>query len=1107
MGYSPKITAVLNLRKEEIWAVGMLMSYSFFQTIALALFFTAASAIFLAQFPISNLPYVYVMTGALLLVVNAVYARLSRYVTAQRLMQVEIIVLILAVVLFRTGLFYSQAIWLAFGLIVWHRVMASYVATSFNRLMLLLFDVRQSKRLFGLITSTETPANGLGYLLASGLVPFIGTANLLLISVLALLIALVFLSLITTRQPELIIANTSDTSRLSSKSDSWINKYFSSQFVFAFSITCLLAVAAFVLIEFAFLSQVQEQFSSQTDIAVFLGVILGLGQLVAFFIKTFGYSKVLRRFGIRLVLFVLPCALGIVTLVGLIGGLVSEYVMLITGIWVVIMLVHDTLRSALYNNTFISLLQPLPKPQKLRGLNILGNIEAAAIGTSGLVLALFGAIASVTLYHFGLLLLFVLVGWLIAIKMLNKHYVHTLEAALKQRVLQGEILSLNDKATLQLLTHKLESSYPGEVLYALDVLSRNEATDLPVFLEKLLSHPLPEVRVEVLKKIRLHALTKLQDAVGERIQVEEELPIVKEAIMLYCFLGEADVVDEVSPLLDSEEPLIRNGALVGLICFGGIGGVIVAGQRLNEYIQALEPEKRAFAANIIGDIGIRHFYHPLLRLVEDKDTVVRKAALRAAGKINHPQLYPALLRTVSLPEVFEVSVSALIQAGKTVIPYFESEFQSTDYNPVRLRRLIQVCGKIGGEQAIDILKRNLYFKNIEVRNQVLHSLAQCQYRPGSSERNGVLNTLNAELADAAWFVSCIEVFVANNSQHQQSYLTLIINAIETELHHLKKRLLLLLSYLYEANDVLHVWESLQLGSKEKKANALEVLDVLVSKELSSLILPLLEDFPVSHLSKILATRFPQPKRRVDYYLQKLVSRQQEPVVNIWTQAVAIYAIKHLEVATLTNEIRLATTHPNHLVAETACWAMQAVAPDDYAEDILPQNVLTEPEPITIPTMMETKLLAVEKVMVLKTTRIFSETAEDILVDIAAIMKELAVQSGEVVVEKNSIGTCMYIIYEGAVRVHDEEHTLVELHSRDFFGELSLLDTEPRSASVTALEDSLLLRLDQHAFYEIMADRSEVIREIMKILCRRLRNQNKMVSVLKKELELPTEDSQ
>ena len=139
-------------------------------------------------------------------------------------------------------------------------------------------------------------------------------------------------------------------------------------------------------------------------------------------------------------------------------------------------------------------------------------------------------------------------------------------------------------------------------------------------------------------------------------------------------------------------------------------------------------------------------------------------------------------------------------------------------------------------------------------------------------------------------------------------------------------------------------------------------------------------------------------------------------------------------------------------------------------------------------------------MALKTTEIFRETAEDLLVDIAHILKEISYLKNQVIVEKDQVGTCMFIIYSGSVRIHDGDLTLARLKSPDFFGELSLLDAEPRSASVTALEDSLLLRIDQQAFYEIMADRSEVIREIMKILCRRLRKQNQEVSKLNEMLD-------
>jgi CRP-like cAMP-binding protein len=55
-----------------------------------------------------------------------------------------------------------------------------------------------------------------------------------------------------------------------------------------------------------------------------------------------------------------------------------------------------------------------------------------------------------------------------------------------------------------------------------------------------------------------------------------------------------------------------------------------------------------------------------------------------------------------------------------------------------------------------------------------------------------------------------------------------------------------------------------------------------------------------------------------------------------------------------------------------------------------------------------------------------------------------------------------------------------------FGELALLDTEPRTATIQALEDTLLFRLDQEPFYELMSDRVEVAMGTIQMLAGNLR---------------------
>jgi hypothetical protein len=563
-------------------------------------------------------------------------------------------------------------------------------------------------------------------------------------------------------------------------------------------------------------------------------------------------------------------------------------------------------------------------------------------------------------------------------------------------------------------------------------------------------------------------------------------------------LGEASVVEEISHYLDDQDEEIQTGALVGLICFGGINGIILAGQRLIEYVNSTDPEKRAFAAYAIGEVGIQSFYHPLLTLLNDDNNEVIKEALKAAGKIRHPRLYRYMLDAVASPQTFESAVHALIKTGDEALDTVETEFNNPTYNPTYIRRLAFICGKVAGEKSTRVLKGKLYFNNTEIRDQVLHSLMLCNYIASAPEKGKVLITIRKELTDAGWFLNCMEAFSHPESVLEKTYYPMLINALRIELHHLKKRLLLLLSFIYEPGDILQAYEVLATRRKEKTANAFEILDVLVSKDLSSVILPLLEDDPLSQQVRLLNARFPQHKYSISAYFQLLISERETPALNVWTRAMALYALRHFDHAPWMADIETASIHPEKLIAETARWVLEA---GPYTNGLPSHTGLDAQYPIKKnTTAMNTHLMPIEKVMALKTTELFRETPEDILVEVAYILKDVTYQAGEVIFKKNDMGTCMFVIYTGSVKVHDGEVILAQLKTRDFFGELSLLDTEPRSATVTAMEDSMLLRIDQNAFYEIMADRTEVTREIMKILCKRLRLQNSEVARLNERLQ-------
>lgn len=132
------------------------------------------------------------------------------------------------------------------------------------------------------------------------------------------------------------------------------------------------------------------------------------------------------------------------------------------------------------------------------------------------------------------------------------------------------------------------------------------------------------------------------------------------------------------------------------------------------------------------------------------------------------------------------------------------------------------------------------------------------------------------------------------------------------------------------------------------------------------------------------------------------------------------------------------------------------------------------------------MLLVEKVLLLKSTDIFSGTEEQELIDIAHIMEDIELEEGVVIFDKGEVGKSMYLIYKGLVRVHDGDHEFAKLGESEIFGELSVLDAEPRSASVTTLSECGFLKLDQEPLFEVLRSNPKILTGILHTLCRRLR---------------------
>lgn len=146
------------------------------------------------------------------------------------------------------------------------------------------------------------------------------------------------------------------------------------------------------------------------------------------------------------------------------------------------------------------------------------------------------------------------------------------------------------------------------------------------------------------------------------------------------------------------------------------------------------------------------------------------------------------------------------------------------------------------------------------------------------------------------------------------------------------------------------------------------------------------------------------------------------------------------------------------------------------------------------------LSTIEKVLFLRAAPIFSGIPDAVLAELATIVEERDYPAGEVIFSKGDAGKSMYIIARGKVRVHDGDVTFNTLGERAVFGEMAVLASEPRTATVTALDDTLVFRLDQAPFFEVMGDYPEISQGVIRVLIGHLRDRMHDITVLSGEVQ-------
>ena len=134
-----------------------------------------------------------------------------------------------------------------------------------------------------------------------------------------------------------------------------------------------------------------------------------------------------------------------------------------------------------------------------------------------------------------------------------------------------------------------------------------------------------------------------------------------------------------------------------------------------------------------------------------------------------------------------------------------------------------------------------------------------------------------------------------------------------------------------------------------------------------------------------------------------------------------------------------------------------------------------------------ELLTVERVAVLHRTELFGAVPGHALVPVARLVEEVRVGAGVTFIERGALEDWLYVIADGAVRVHVGEQHIRDIGPGGVVGDLAVLVPAPRSASVTSTAPTLLLRLRHKPFAELLEDRPEIARAVIATLARLLQS--------------------
>jgi ATP/ADP translocase/HEAT repeat protein len=840
----------LDVRPGEAARIGFMAAFLFFLLAANNVIKIVRDSLFLSRFPITELPYVYLMAAAFAGVVISIYSRYTSKLSLSQVILGSHAFIISNVLIFWLLIVFYDFGWVLYAFYIWSAIVGLVAVAQFWMLANDMFTPRDGKRLFGILTAAGTLGGMLGGFGATLAVNFLFGTSQLLWFIVALFAGAFGVVWFAARERESALAANRGAdvpSRQIGERDGSgvVGTLWGSRYLQTIAALIFLSVIVSTLIDYQFKAAAQGAYPSTEALAGFFGSYYAWLSVVTVLAQLLLTGRLLMGLGLTPSLLVLPLTL----FAGSISLLVWPGLFAATAT----RLAEASLRTSVNRSGVEILYLPIPDFIKKKVKVFLDvTVERLGDGTAAFIIlfyTLFLGGSEITLlsyFSIGLILV-----WAAVVFVVQGGYMEALRRGLAYHEISLDEARINyaDKGTVEAVLKTLEEKDESSVLFALDLMDKLDPKDVVARLPRtLLRHSSPSVRGRAIKIFALHADPTTLQELTEMLQ-DENREVQAEAIGAAGAIFKGDAIPIIRPYLESPDPYVKRRAIECLLRHGDAATREAALDSFRKMVNdsGVEGEKnRVEAARLAGEVNDPAFSTHLSRLIrEDQSYGVIHAAMAAAGTGKYPGVVRDVVFRLGGKLTKAGAREALIQYGESAVKELRTAlFDSRTPRDIRLN-IPRTLSKIHSQPAMNALLSGLLEDDRSIRFQAILALEEMvrRFADLKVDRQIIESAITSDVMLYCRRFAIFSVLFSNGENPPVERGSILSEALTDSMERVKERVMWLLSLVYPAKDIRRFWAALNSGEPNKRADAIEFLDNLLTGEIKSYVFPLYSDAP------------------------------------------------------------------------------------------------------------------------------------------------------------------------------------------------------------------------------------------------------------------------